>query len=163
MKKVILLLVSILLFTGCTITKVEQQTIDDIIEFSLSNEVSLANTYFKGYKFYIPRGVKVLDKTDYNTKLSYKNNDIYVFVDAISYYHKVNVEFNKKENSYFSKEIDYNGKRGYIEINKEKDSYFLGIYYMFENKYPKTCLIPLSPVFRQHRDKKDFREKKAPL
>ena len=131
MKKVILLLVSILLITGCTVTKVEESTIDQIIEFSLNKNISLANTYFKGYKFYVPRGVKILDKTEYNTKLSYKNNSIYVFVDAISYYHKVNLEIIKKEDSYFFKKFDYNGKKGYIEINKIDDKYFLGMYYNY--------------------------------
>ena len=131
MKKVILLFICILLVTGCTVTKVGNNSIDEVIEFSLNKEISLANTYFKGYKFYVPRGVKILDKNEYNTKLSYKNNNIYVFVDAISYYHKIEVEISKKEDSYFSKEIDYNGKKGYIEINKVDDKYFLGIYYNY--------------------------------
>lgn len=131
MKKVILLFICILLVTGCTATKVGNNSIDEVIEFSLNKEISLANTYFKGYKFYVPRGVKILDKNEYNTKLSYKNNNIYIFVDAISYYHKIEVEISKKEDSYFSKEIDYNGKKGYIEINKVDDKYFLGIYYNY--------------------------------
>ena len=131
MKRVILLLICILLLTGCSLTKVEEKTIDDVIEFSLNKHNNLSNTYFKGYKFYVPRGVKILDKNEYNTKLSYKNNNIYVFVDAISYYHKINVEITKKIDSYFSKEFDYNGKKGYIEINKVDDKYFLRIYYNY--------------------------------
>lgn len=131
MKRLILLLVCILLLTGCSITKVKENTIDDIITSSIKRETTISNTYFKGFKLYIPRGVKVLDKNEYNTKLSYNNNNIYIFVDAISYYHKINVEITKKVDSYYQKEFDYNGKKGYIEINKVDDKYFLGMFYNY--------------------------------
>lgn len=131
MKKIILLLICILLLTGCNITKVKENTIDDIIISSIKRDTKISNTYFKGYKLYIPRGVKVLDKNEYNMKLSYNNNSIYIYVDAISYYHKINIEINKNTESYFQKEFDYNGKKGYIEINKVDDKYFLGMYYNY--------------------------------
>lgn len=131
MKKIKLLLICILLLTGCNITKVKENTIDDIIISSIKRDTKISNTYFKGYKLYIPRGVKVLDKNEYNMKLSYNNNSIYIYVDAISYYHKINIEINKNTESYFQKEFDYNSKKGYIEINKVDDKYFLGMYYNY--------------------------------
>ena len=131
MKKLIMILSFVILLTGCQITEIKDNNIDNIVDSVIKNKVNIANTYFEGYKYYLPRGIKLLNKTDYNAKLSYKNNLIYIYVDAVSYYHKTNVEIKLNKDSYYSKEFDYNDKKGYIEIDKLKDSYFVGMYYNY--------------------------------
>ena len=131
MKKLILLLGIIFLVTGCNITTIKENGIDDVIESAFDRKVSLVNTYFEGYKFYLPRGVKLLDKSDYNSKIQYKGNNYYIYVDVISYYNKQNNKIKLDDNSYYKKEFDYQSKKGYIEIDKVADKYFLQIYYNY--------------------------------
>lgn len=131
MKRLILLLSLILLITGCSISEVKEDSIDDIITTVLSKDIKLANTYFVGYKFYVPRGVKLLDKNEYNSKISYNNNLYYIYVDAIAHYYKTEVDFNLKEDSYFVKEFDYNDKKGYIQIDKVEKKYFFQMYFNY--------------------------------
>lgn len=131
MKKLILLLSFILIITGCSIQEVKEDSIDDIIATALSRDTKLANTYFEGYKFYLPRGTKLLDKSEYNSKISYNNNLYYIYVDAISYYHKTNLNFKSQKDSYFIKEFDYNDKKGYIQIDKIENKYFFQMYFNY--------------------------------
>lgn len=131
MKKLILLLSFVFVITGCTITELEENSIDDIIVDVFDRKSSLANTYFEGYKFYLPRGMKLLDKSDYNSKIDYSGNSYYLYIDVISYYHKVEAKFDLKNDSYYLKQFDYNGKKGYIQINKIEDKYFLQMYFSY--------------------------------
>lgn len=131
MKKLILLLSLILIITGCSVQQVKEDSIDGIITTVFSKDTKLANTYFEGYKFYLPRGMKLLDKNEYNSKIAYNNNVYYIYVDAISYYHETKQSFNLKKDSYFAKEFDYNAKKGYIQIDKVEDKYFLQIYFNY--------------------------------
>ena len=131
MKRLILLLSFILIITGCSIQEVKEDSIDDIITTALSKDTKLANTYFEGYKFYLPRGTKLLDKNEYNSKIAYKDNVYYIYVDTIAYYHKKEEKFTPKNNSYFTKKIDYNDKKGYIQIDKIGNKYFFQIYFNY--------------------------------
>lgn len=131
MKKLIILLSFILIVTGCSIQEVKEDSIDNIITTSLNRSTKLANTYFEGYKFYLPRGTKILDKNEYNSKISYNNNLYYIYVDVISYYHKTPLKLDLRNDSYFIKKIDYNGKKGYIQIDKIDNKYFLQMYFNY--------------------------------
>ena len=58
MKKIGLALL-LLLFTGCTILKVDERSFDSIINTVLYKDINLINTSYDGYKFYKPRGMTV--------------------------------------------------------------------------------------------------------
>ena len=49
----------------------------------LTKDIDLANSYFAGYKYYLPRGVKIVNKKEYNAKLISGKNSYYLFVDVI--------------------------------------------------------------------------------
>lgn len=69
MKKVFLLLVSLVLLSGCTITRMDTKTYDEVIDKVLSLNIKLSNKVGKGYKYYAPRGVVRVDANTYNDVL----------------------------------------------------------------------------------------------
>lgn len=129
-KKLLILTLSILALTGCT--NLSNASLDEITNTMLSSKSSLANTVFDGYKYYVPRGLRLVMKNDYNASfLDEYNNTYYLYIDIISYYNKEKLDYNTNKNAYFSKELNYNNKEGYLEITKIKDSNYYFIEYMY--------------------------------
>ena len=127
MKRLIVLLSIMLLFvTGCSITKLDNVNISKNIKILLSEKSKIYNVYYEGYKYYIPKGVSFIDREDYNAILKDENNNYYyLYVDAISYYHKVSNSYEENSESYLSKRLDYGKKTGYIQIDEVDSNYFV--------------------------------------
>ena len=68
-KYLIILIVSLTFFTGCSINKVETNSLKNIFETVLYRKKKLSNTYMNGFKFYLPKGVTIVDKNEFNLKL----------------------------------------------------------------------------------------------
>lgn len=129
-KKLLILTLSILALTGCT--NLSNASLDEITNTMLSSKSSLANTVFDGYKYYVPRGLRLVMKNDYNASfLDEYNNTYYLYIDIVSYYNKEKLDYNTNKNAYFSKKLNYNNKEGYLEITKVKDSNYYFIEYMY--------------------------------
>ena len=56
---------------------------------------------------------------------------MYLYVDIISYYHKVDYTFQEDTSNYFSMAINRNNKKGYLEITKLEDYYFVEFMYNY--------------------------------
>ncbi len=127
MKKIIVLLsIVMFLMTGCSITKLDNTNISKNIKILLSEKVNLYNVFYDGYKYYLPKGVSFISKDDYNAILKdNKNNKYYLFVDAISYYHKISNNYEVNKDSHFSKKLNYNGKTGYIQVDEVDSKFFI--------------------------------------
>lgn len=127
MKKVIVLLsICVLFITGCQIVKLDSSSIGDNIDTLMSKKVKNYNVYYEGYKYYLPKGLTFLDKEDYNAVLKdNSNNKYYLYVDVISYYHKIVNDYEENKDSYYSKRLDYNNKDGYIQIDEVDSKYFV--------------------------------------
>lgn len=130
MKKVMVLLISILLLTGCYNDIVSDDT-NTILNTFLGKNTKLVNTYSEGYKYYLPNEIKVDVKKDYNEVLDYNGYKYYLYVDVVGYYYKKEVDFVKNDNIYYSKYLDYNNKKGYINIEKVNDLYKVEMYYNY--------------------------------
>ena len=125
-KLVILLSVVMILVTGCSVTKLDNNDIGKNMSTILSQKNKLYNVYYNGYKYYLPKGISFISKDDYNAVLSDSHgNKYYMFVDAISYYHKVENDYEVNLNSHYSKILNYNNKTGYIQIDEVKEKYFI--------------------------------------
>ena len=144
MKKKIILLLTLILCVGCTrIDNIEDYSI--IIDKIINNNYNNQNTTSLGYTYYLPLGVsKVYDK-DYNQKLKTEDTFMYLYVDAVSYYYQNNLNLEKKNkiDNYYYKEIDKDGKKGYVVITKEDNDnvYFIKVVYNYakiESYVPKT-------------------------
>ena len=119
------MLLSIILFTGCTVVRIDTTNIDNIISVVLSKKNTLYNRVGKGYKYYVPRGVTYIDTNELNDKLYSNRNYYYLYIDAVSYYHKVKVNYKENPDAYYSKKIKANGKEGYLEIQKQKNGKYV--------------------------------------
>lgn len=127
MKKIIVLLSIVVIFmTGCSVTKLDDTNISKNMKVLLSKKVNLYNVFYDGYKYYLPKGVSFVKKENYNALLKDKNNNkYYLYVDAISYYHKVKNDYEVNKDSHYSKKLNYNKKNGYIQIDEVDDNYFV--------------------------------------
>ena len=127
MKKIFVLLsIAVLLLTGCSVYRFDPDNFSNNVEYLLSHDANLYNVYYDGYKYYLPKGVSFLSKDDYNALLvDQSNNKYYLYVDAISYYHKVENDYKENGGSYYSKFLNYNQKNGYLQIDEVENSYFI--------------------------------------
>lgn len=131
MKKIILVLLSVILLTGCTVVRIDTASIDNTINVVLSKNNELYNRVGKGYKYYVPRGVTYIDTSELNDKLYSNGNYYYLYIDAISYYHKKKITYQEKKDVYYSRKIQINGKSGYLEINRQQDKYLIEFMYNY--------------------------------
>ncbi len=127
MKKVIVLLsIMVLFLTGCAVKRLDDENISQNIKVLLSENPHLYNVFYEGYKYYLPKGIRFVDKEDYNAILRDTNNDVYyLFVDAISYYHEEENTYETRSDVHFSKKLDYNDKSGYLQIEEIEGKYFI--------------------------------------
>ena len=133
MKRLVILLSMIIIFmTGCSVTKLDDTDIGKNMKTILSNKNTMYNVYYSGYKYYLPKGISFINKDDYNAVLSDSHgNKYYMFVDAISYYHKIDNTYKVNSDSHYSKIINYNNKDGYIQIDEVKNKYFIQYVYNY--------------------------------
>jgi len=132
MKKIfVLLLLSLVCITGCTVKQVNNKDINKMVDTILSKKLNLYNQNSNGYKYYLPRGIRVVDNTSYNEKLYASGNKYYLYVDIVSYHFEKDSKYEENKEAYFSKKLDYNNKKGYLEITKIKNLYFIEMMYNY--------------------------------
>ena len=130
MKKVMLIVFLCFMVCGCV--NVNKSSIDQILTDSLSSELKFYNTQRTGYKYYLPKGIKTLNKNDYNEILADGKNKYYMYVDVLSYKNKISFDYIKKTDAYYSNVIKYQDKFGYLEIKKmESEKYLIEIMYNY--------------------------------
>ena len=127
MKKIIVLLsITVLLLTGCSVYSFDNTDFEKNMDYLLSNKSNLYNVYYDGYKYYLPKGISFISKDEYNALLvDQNNNKYYMYVDAISYYHKIENDYKENSDSYYSKFIEYKKKNGYLQIDEYEGKYFV--------------------------------------
>lgn len=131
-KKIILLALLILTVTGCT--NLNSLNLDTLVDTLLEEDSNLTNTVFDGYKYYVPKGLRLVEKNEYNASFKDEyNNTYYLYIDVISYYNKENIDYKVNNKAYFSKKLNYDNKKGYLEITKveDKDVYFIEFMYNY--------------------------------
>ena len=130
--KVLILIASLLILTGCTITKVDDMEIGEIIDVVFKEGNKDASINYKGYSYYLPIGIDKRSNNEYNEILYSDKNSYYFYVDIVSYYKKVESVYTINENAYYSLNISNEDDAGYIEINILDDGeYFIEIMYNY--------------------------------
>ncbi len=133
-KKIILLiLIVFVMITGCSVTTLDKSDYSHNVDAILSaNKGKAYNTYFEGYKYYLPKELKFLEKEEYNSiLLDRHNNRFYLYVDAISFYYKEKSNYDIDKNAYFSKKLDYNNIDGYLQIDEIDGKYLIQYMYNY--------------------------------
>ena len=134
MKKVILILLLLMVLTGCSIVRIDTNSIDNILSVILTKENTLFNQIGQGYKYYLPNGVTYIDSDELNDILYCNGNYYYLYIDAINYYYKNNIEYKEDSNLYYSKllrEKDGFKYSGYLEIKEDEDLYYVDFVYNY--------------------------------
>ena len=122
LNKILVLLISIILVTGCT--SISRMNLDDVVN-SLSRVGNNPNTFRRGFKYYTPKGLHLKDAGTNYVILSSSTSDYYLYFDLIDYNENKKIEYKINGNAYYSKMIDYKDKLGYVEINKQKNNQYL--------------------------------------
>ena len=122
MHKKLLLIFCCFLLIGCT-------RIDQVDDFSLLvnncfGQAEATNNVSLGYTYYLPKGIKEIHDYDYNHTFLVDDDYVYLYVDIISYYYKRDLNFTSK-NVFYYKDIHFNDKNGYLEINQDGNKYFV--------------------------------------
>lgn len=130
MKKIFILLLIIGCLTGCSrIDKeVEYKNIAYQVMSSSNNIVNKATT---GYKYYLPKGVNLVYNLDFNQKFRVLDEDLYLYVDIVSYHYKNQLNDKETDFNYYYSFISSSDKVGFLGINKEDDKYFVKIVYNY--------------------------------
>ena len=130
MKKYLILFLTLML-SGCSVVRINTNSLDTIVDVVLSKNNTLYNKDGQGYKYYIPNGVTHIDTDDLSHTLYYKGEYLYLYVDIVSYYYKKNIKYKKYDYAYFSKKIGNDDKTGYVEVIKKDDLYYVNFYYNY--------------------------------
>lgn len=131
MKKKAILLMIIILVSGCTVVRINTKSIDNIVDIILSKNNTLYNQIGKGYKYYVPRGVSYIDSTEYNDTLYSDGNYYYLYVDVVGYYYNKNMPYTESGTLYYSKKIINGDKTGYITIRELNNKYLINFVYNY--------------------------------
>lgn len=159
-KKILLVSILILILSGCAKIDKNSQNYISIINNCL-NTKTISNDVALGYKYYLPKGVKLIKNYDYNQKFSVGQNDLYMYVDINSYYYKSKLKKQTSDNYYYHK-IKKGKKTGYISISKSNNLYFTKIVYnyakmeFYSNSNDLNNLITLSTIILNSIDYNDI-------
>lgn len=130
MKKVILILFIIIFLSGCMkVSEFKSIDVDNVLNRLLKEKTSLVNNSSKGYKYYLPLGVELINSNDYNEELYSHGDYYYLYIDLVNYYYNEDIEYSTKDNLFYSKPINYNNISGYLEIEELTDSYKIEFLY----------------------------------
>lgn len=131
MKKIVGLALILLLFTGCSISKVQDDSFDNILNTVLYKDTNLFNVSYDGYKFYLPRSATVEEKREYNLEIKDKDNIYYLYISPIEYYYKTKVEHKEDNSIFYSKNLNYKDYNGYIDVTEVDSKYFIEVVYNY--------------------------------
>ena len=120
----------LILLSGCSMVYINKESIDDITKI-LGTKTNLKTISVDGYSYYLPQGVNLKENNTLNSVLYYNGYKMYLYVDLVSYYHKIDNTYIENSSSYYSKKIDTKDKNGYLEINELDDKYFIEYVYNY--------------------------------
>lgn len=125
MKKFLIIMFCAFFFVGCTVVRIDTDSIDNIIDVVLSKDNKLYNRIGKGYKYYVPKGVNYIDTSGLNDKLYSNGYYYYLYIDVNSYYNKIEFEYEENRDAFYSRALDINDNKGYVEITKQDNGRYL--------------------------------------
>ena len=128
-KKIMLIIITILCLAGCV--NIKNLSYDEILN-TLSNKPKNANTFKKGYQYYVPDGLSLNDSGTNYAVLSSSDITYYLYVDMVSYINKNPKEYEIDNTLEYSKRINYDNKTGFVEIKLvENNKYLIEIMYNY--------------------------------
>ena len=130
-KKGIILCLLAVLLTGCTVVRLDTTSIDNMVDVVLSKDNTLYNRVGIGYKYYVPRGVTYIDSSETNDRLYSNGVYYYLYLDEIGYYYKSSLNYKEDSSKYYSRKLNNDGSKGYLEITKKDGLYLVEFVYNY--------------------------------
>ena len=121
MKKLFLLILTILFLSGCSIQKIDTNDYISLMNKILSYNVKYKNKVNNGYDYYLPKGVVRIESNKYNDILRRDSTKYYLYVDVVSYFYKSDITYKQKSDLYYSGEIKNGDNKGYLQIEEIHD------------------------------------------
>lgn len=131
MKKSLLILFVLIMLSGCTVTRLDDYDYKQMLDKIISLDIKTYNMVGKGYKYYVPKGLIRTSSNNYNDVLQRNGNTYYLYVDVVSYYYKTKLDYNVRDDIYYSKEINNGNKYGFIEIEEKNDKLYIQMVYNY--------------------------------
>lgn len=131
MRKGLLILLTLVILSGCSISRLDNYNNDEIINKVLSFNIKMLNKVGNGYKYYTPKGVVRIDSNSYNETLKRKNTLYYLYVDVVSYYYKNKIEYKENKKAYYSYVINDKNNKGYVEVNEKNNKLYVKMTYNY--------------------------------
>lgn len=134
MKKIALCVLMVLILTGCTVVRINTDSIDTIVDVILSKDNTLYNRVGRGYKYYVPRGVTYIDTDETNDKLYSNGIYYYLYVDIIGYYQDIKMDYDEKSDAYYYRKLSQDEgfkNNGYIKIIEKDGLYYIDFVYNY--------------------------------
>ena len=131
LRKVLVLILTIVILSGCTISNINTNDYMNNINTILSRKSKYTNRNAIGYQFYLPDGVIVTEVNDFNQRLMSNGDIYYLYADIVSYYHKVKTSYKVNKKAYLSKKLSNKNKFGYVEVNKDNEYYYIEMMYNY--------------------------------
>ena len=145
MKKILIIIIVLFTTTGCSaVMNVKTTSIDTIIDNTINSKYKLSNHINKGFKYYLPRQLKVDKVDETNEIIKHEQYEYYLYVDLISYYNKKELKFEKNDNLYYSRLLLKDNKFGIIDIDNDSDDCFVKVTYNYATIETKVNLLDLN-------------------
>lgn len=121
----------ILLLTGCSAKNMSSFSLEENVNYAIKQNINLVTVNNKGYKYYLPNGVDVLEDEEYNQILISEGTKIYLYVDVISYYNNKEINYETEENLYKYIVLGNDEKQGYLKIFKYNNKFLVEMIYNY--------------------------------
>ena len=131
LRKVLVLLLTVVALTGCTVSNINTKDYMKNINTILSRKSKYTNKNAIGYQFYLPSGVVVTEVNDFNQRLMSKGDIYYLYADVVSYYHHIKGKYKINKKAYISKKLKNGKKYGYLEVKKYDNYYYVEMMYNY--------------------------------
>lgn len=122
--KIKLALLLTISFFICSCSSIKNKDLTDILN-AIGSKITDYNTYHTGFKYYLPKGMNVKKTGLYNDEIESKDYIFYLYTDVISYYNKVQSDYEVKDDAFFSARLSSGTNFGYIEINLQENNQYL--------------------------------------
>ncbi len=131
LKKIVLLLLCVFVLSGCSIVRINTDSYETNIYNILKRKTHKINTNSVGYQYYLLNGITKKEGNEFNQVLRSSNGTYYMYVDLVSYYHKISKDYTPDKKAYISKSINYKENTGYLEVIDKEDYYYVKASYNF--------------------------------
>ncbi len=117
------------LTSGCV--KINDASIDTLVDETINSKYKLYNHVNSGYKYYLPRTLKSTITDEYNEIIKSKYYDYYLYVDLVAYHNKKTSLYEENDTFYYSKQISKDDKSGIINVKDIGEEYLIKIIYNY--------------------------------